>query len=123
MWYTNPDEQSYWSQVTLDSNELILVSDAVRNPRSMEYMKFLWTDCNRKQLKYVNCGLFSLVIKSPQPTVCKSYEYECSHLKPGPITFFRRIVDVGVVNRWFYIAKEMEDYDINDEQLSKATAN
>ena len=116
VWYAKPDEQSYWNQMTSDSNELLLLSNSVRNPRSAQYINNLWTSRSREQLRYVNCGLFSLIIESPQPTLCKSYDYACSHLKPGPITFHKRIVDIGVVGRWLYIGREMQDYDVNDDE-------
>ena len=28
----------------------------------------------------------------------------------------RNIVDVGVLGRWIYLRREMEDYDISDEE-------
>ena len=113
-WYKNPDENSFRALLIESSNELALVSEPVRNPLSTQRVETLWSYANSVEWKYYNFVFFSIIFQLSGPSTCKTYENTCSHLKPGPQSYYERILDIGFMGKWFSMETAMTDYDIND---------
>ncbi|XP_076307965.1 mitochondrial import inner membrane translocase subunit Tim29 isoform X1 [Tachypleus tridentatus] len=116
---TNPDETSFQNSLILCRNELSLVSDSTRNPRSDGHMQYLLNCYNQGLLHRASCGPFSVIWVDDYHPDCSLYDARCSYLKPRYLTFYERIVDVGIFGTWWNLRKMMIDYDVNPEEWNK----
>ncbi|XP_022239620.1 mitochondrial import inner membrane translocase subunit Tim29-like isoform X2 [Limulus polyphemus] len=116
---TNPDEQSFRNSLILCRNELSLVSDSIRNPKSDSHMQYLLNCYNQGLLHRASCGPFSVIWVDNYHPDCSLYDARCSYLKPRYLTFYERIVDVGIFGKWWNLRKMMIDYDVNPEEWNK----
>ena len=113
IWYQNPDEKSFNTELQQCSNALSLLSKLTRNPSSELHVDRLLLLRNEDLLSYVSFGLFSFIIRQNTNNICTNYGYTCQHLQPGFWTYFDRIEDVGLFNKWFILDRKMIDYDVN----------
>ncbi|XP_019769948.1 mitochondrial import inner membrane translocase subunit Tim29 [Dendroctonus ponderosae] len=111
--HLNPDLKSFRSKYIESANNLSLVPLTLANPRSVEHLKHIERCFNRKFIRYQNLGLFSIMWVDKRSKECDSYESNCSYLKVPFWNVSSRILDVGFLNVWWIISRQMLDYDIN----------
>lgn len=113
IWYQNPDEKSFNTELQQCSNAISLLSRLTRNPSSELHVDRLLHLRNEDLLTYVSFGLFSLIIRRNTNDICNNYDYTCQHLQPGFWTYYDKIEDVGLFKKWLILDKKMIDYDVN----------
>lgn len=113
---TNPDEYSFQDQLVLHTDELAMLSDAIKNPESDNYIRYLTTCHNQGLLRRLNLIFFSVMWVDDYHSDCNLYAAECSYLKPRYITWYDRVIDVGVYGHWWNVNRKMKDMDINPDE-------
>ncbi|XP_064605217.1 mitochondrial import inner membrane translocase subunit Tim29-like [Liolophura sinensis] len=113
---TNPDEQSYKIKLKSAANDLLLVSDMVRNPKSDHFVQKLSWAYKDGKLKYQTFGVFSVMWLDSFPSRLNLFEAKCSHLKTPWYQFHQNVVDIGYLGKWRVIDKEMVDYDVKPSE-------
>ena len=112
-----PDLQSYADELFKSSNDLLQVSSLVRNKASDAIVRDLITSYHQNRLVCKNLGLFSIILKYDFPDECDAYDKNCYYVQPRWIKLYERIVDIGMLGRWFMLEKAMVDYDVNDDEF------
>lgn len=116
---TNPDEFSFREQLINYANELSLVGELARNPVTDEHFLFIESCYNAGLVRRLSCGAFSVMWIDNYDKACAVYKSSCSYLKPRYLTFYERIIDVGFLNKWWWISNVMADYDVNPDEWNK----
>lgn len=114
----NPDETMFREQLIQSSIKLIQVGEPIRNPVSVQHIKWLEQCYNEGLIRRINLGILSLIWLDNYDRDCFLYKAVCSYLKPRYITFHERIVDVGFLERWWLLERKMKDYDVNEAEFS-----
>ncbi|XP_072026285.1 mitochondrial import inner membrane translocase subunit Tim29-like [Amphiura filiformis] len=112
-WSKNPDENNFDKSLLDASNDLVLLSDAVRNPDSEAFIRRVTVLRNEGVLRRMNLLVGSVMWWDNYDKDVAMYDAQCDHLKVKWRNFQERILDVGFHGRWWYLNKAMEDYDIN----------
>lgn len=115
---TNPDENNYRDTVISYSTQLIMIGPAIRNPGAKKYLEEIETYYNQEILKRVSLGLFSLILKENYNDYIGIYKAHCPYLEVPFYKFYEKIVDIGFMNRWHILEKEMIDCDVNPQEWS-----
>ena len=118
VYHENPDEQSYIDGLIENSNDLLQLSDLIRNPKSDHYIQELISYQNQGRLSRKNFGLFSLITVDEYGKDCDLYNTKCYYLQPRWHQLWKQVVDVGVLRHWYFLEKAMKNYDINEEELA-----
>lgn len=116
---TNPNEQHLHVTLLEDANELMLVGDVVRNPKSDEHIQTLLKAMKDDRLRRISLGFFSFLYITQFTKGIDLYEAQCRQVKPHWTQFHKHIVDVGVFGKWLTINKAMRDFDINPEEWTE----
>ena len=112
-WTQNPDEKDFDKALLDSSNDLVLLSDAIRNPDSDAHIQKVTTLRNEGVLRRMSLGVCSVMWRDNYDKNLALYDAKCDHLQVKWRNFHERILDVGFMNRWWYLNRAMEDYDIN----------
>ena len=112
-WQHNPTEDSFRQQLVDKANDLLQLSDLIRNPTSNNYVQKLTRSYNEGLVRRFNLGVCSLIWLDNYDKGVDVYQAQCKSLKVGWLDMKDRIVDIGVLGRWIYMDKAMVDYDIN----------
>lgn len=126
LYKTNPDIISYRDKRRLYMNDLILCC-SVYNRKTEYYLNSLARLENSNQLEIKSLVFFSLIMAKDFSSETQVYEKRCAQLNnPSKFNIFNsvnvvlkflsRIVDVGVCNKWYYLAKNFENYDIDERE-------
>ena len=116
-WNQRPNMQCYSDQLFKSSNDLLQVSSLIRNKKTDAYVRDLITSYYHNRLVCKNLGLFSVIIQNDFPEDCDSYDKNCYYVQPRWTKLHERIVDIGLLGRWFILEKAMVDYDINEYEF------
>lgn len=119
---TNPSVESFYQNVTENANKLVTVGDPIRNPYSEKHVKSLVDYANRGLLRRFTFGVCSFIWVDNFDESVDLYEAQCKHLKVGWLDWRERIVDFGMVGRWWQLDKAMQEYDVNPDEW-KVTSN
>ncbi|KAK3594578.1 hypothetical protein CHS0354_006267 [Potamilus streckersoni] len=110
---TNPSEQSFRCQLIDNTTDLMMIGNAIRNPKSSSHIE----DQNKLALKgclnYQSLLFFSVMYRTEFSSEVGLYEANCKFVKPHWTEFHKSVVDVGLFGRWIYLDKAMKDFDIN----------
>lgn len=98
--------------------KLILVGEPIRNPVSVQHIKWLEQCYNEGLIRRLNLGILSLIWVDNYDKDCSFYKAVCPYLKPRFVTFHERIVDVGFLGKWWLLERKMKNYDINEAEFS-----
>ena len=109
----NPTEDSFREQLQNNANDLLLLSDLIRNPVSDSHVQKLISGYNEGVVRRLNLGVCSLMWLDNYDPQVDLYKAQCKPLKVGWLEMRERIVDIGVLERWIYMEKAMIDYDVN----------
>ncbi|ESO89105.1 hypothetical protein LOTGIDRAFT_106249 [Lottia gigantea] len=112
----NPTEASFKELIIENANDLALVGEPIRSKTSDKFMENVIHKFNDGYLRYQNVGLFSIIYKTEYNKGLKLFNAQCKYAKPHWTEFHKSILDVGVLGRWIYIDKAMENYDINEDE-------
>lgn len=93
--------------------DLILVNPSLQRKQSAEHLHFIQENYNIDQIRRLNLLLFSIIWIDKHGNQCKTYENICDYLKISWMEFKDNIIDIGFLNQWWILSKNMEDYDIN----------
>lgn len=114
---SNPNELSFHDQVITSQNDLIELSDDVRNRSSLDHVLYLNQCFKERTLHRFNLGFLSLLIRldvNPQNAL---YAYQCQYLKPSYKSYIQdRLVDVGIAGKWRLLDYYMSDFDVNPDE-------
>ncbi|KAI5703912.1 hypothetical protein M8J76_001385 [Diaphorina citri] len=115
--WANPDADNYFTQVLENHLRLVMVPNSIRNASSEKYIHTLETYHNLNLLRHQTFGIFSIVFKEDFSDHLEVYKKQCDYLHPSYLAYLKeRIVDVGFLNHWYFMAKAMENYDVNPEE-------
>ena len=109
----NPTEDSFRHQLQNNANDLLLLSDLIRNPVSDNHVQKLVRSYNEGLIRRLSLGVCSLIWLDNYDKDVDVYQARCKSLKVGWLEMKDRIIDIGVLDRWIYMEKAMIDYDIN----------
>lgn len=109
----NPNEIDFKDDLRRCTNEIIMISDTCRNPKSAEHLRYLQICYNESVIHYTNLGIASIMYVSDFSDSCSSYRTQCTYLKPSYFDFPSRIVDFGIMGKWWNIYSKIADYDVN----------
>ena len=118
VYHENPDEQSYIAGLIENANDLLQLSDLIRNPNSDQYIQELVGYHNQGRLTRKSLGLFSLMFVQEYGEQCDLYNAQCYYLQSRWHQLWRQVVDIGILNHWYFLEKAMKDYDVNEAELA-----
>ncbi|KAL0117576.1 hypothetical protein PUN28_010408 [Cardiocondyla obscurior] len=119
----NPDETMFREQLIQNSLKLIQVGESIRNPVSVEHIKWLEQCYNEGLIRRLNLGVLSLIWLDNYDKDCSLYKAICPYLKPRYITFHERIIDVGFLEKYWLLERKMKDYDVNEDEFNIVVNN
>jgi Translocase of the Inner Mitochondrial membrane 29 len=92
-------------------------SVSIQNKKTIAYLKTMEDYHNSGVIRYFSFGLFSIMWVDNYDKHLGLFEAQCDYLKPTYLEILqKRIVDVGFMNRWWLLKKNMKDFDVNDEE-------
>jgi Translocase of the Inner Mitochondrial membrane 29 len=109
----NPTRLSFIDALLESNNDLIQVPATARNTQSESFVVEAVRYHSADRLRYVNLGLFSLILHEDFNKSCDVYEAHCTYLSPSLFLFYQRVVDIGLFNHWLKIEGAMKDFDVN----------
>lgn len=109
----NPSEIDFRDNLKKITNDVILVSEECRNPKSLGYLSFLQTCYNEEVIHYRSLGIISFMYTSELNNSCDLYKAHCQYLKPSYLSMFTKIVDVGFMGKWWNTHIKTTNYDVN----------
>lgn len=109
----NPSELDFKDNLKTLANEVVLVSEDCRNPKSIEHLRFLDMGYNQGVLHYRNLGIASVMYTTELNDSCDLYKINCEYMKPSYLSFPTKIVDVGFMGKWWNIHIKTTNYDVN----------
>ena len=118
---TNPDEVSYREHLRKYANEMLLISDAIRNKTANEHLLFVTQSYNEGRIRRMNLGVCSIMWFDNYDKDLSLFKAQCKHLRSGWLEMADRTVDVGVFGHWLILENKMIDYDINTDEWPEET--
>lgn len=109
----NPNELDFKDSLKRTANEVVLVSEECQNPKAVEHLRHLDMCYNEDVIHYFSLGIASIMYTSSLNDACDLYKSQCSYLKPSILSYPSKIVDVGIMGRWWNIYRKTNNYDIN----------
>lgn len=109
----NPSEIDFKDVMKRVTNDVILVSEDCRNPKSIEHLRYIQKCYNEGVIHYRSLGIISFMYTSELNDSCDLYKAHCSYLKPSYLSLFSRIVDVGFMGKWWNTYIKTTNYDVN----------
>lgn len=117
---TNPTMESYYDQLIVNQNEMVMVNPIVRNTFSYDYLFNQWQMSNTSSLRRLNLLFFSILWKADFPHSSGLYTANCKYLQPKYISYLtEKVVDIGFLGRWWILAQSLKDFDINPDEWSE----
>ncbi|XP_076387499.1 mitochondrial import inner membrane translocase subunit Tim29 isoform X2 [Megachile rotundata] len=114
----NPDESSFREQLLQSTIKIMQIGEAVRNPVSEKHVKWLGQCYNEGIVRRMNLGIISLIWLDDYDKTYSSYKAACPYLQVQYTTFYQRIVDFGILDKWWVLESKMKDYDVNEAEFS-----
>ncbi|XP_060525087.1 mitochondrial import inner membrane translocase subunit Tim29 [Cylas formicarius] len=109
----NPNLQSFRAKYIECANNLNLVPQTLVNKKAAEHLKYMEQCFNAGLIRYINCGIFSVIWVDKYSEGCDLYENNCPYLQVPYVGVLSRILDIGFLNIWWITSRKMLDYDIN----------
>lgn len=113
----NPNETDFIEQLRSHNTKMVLVDPACQNPTSSQYLTFLERCYNEGIVRRLNFGIFSLLWLDDYERALGIYKATCSYTRPELLSWHKRIIDVGFLNKWWKIDENMVDFDINQNNF------
>ena len=112
----NPSGAEFESCMVEASNELLMLSDAIRSPAADSHLRRLIEAQNAGCLRRLNLGVCSLMWCDNYDAGVDVYAARCRAIGVRWRDIPSRVVDVGVLGRWLWLERAMVDYDINPDE-------
>ena len=112
----NPTYQDYLAQLRNYQCEMTFVAEPVRSPTAVKYLQFLESNHNEGRLRRMSLGVFSIMWIADYNKDLNLYKAICKYLGPEILTFHTRIVDFGILEKWWIMDRKMVDYDVNFDE-------
>ncbi|CAK8677743.1 unnamed protein product [Clavelina lepadiformis] len=119
LYKTTPSEAQYNAALVEASNDLLLLSDTERNKTTDNYVQYLLQFSCKGMLRYKHMGFFSLIYHSNHDKDARTYISQCKYTNPRWHHFPKRVMDVGLLGRWWRLSYTMTDYDVDFKVLPK----
>lgn len=119
-WYSakhNPSEIDFYDRLRKYNTELILVNPACQNRVSAEYLTFVERSVNEGLVRKLNLGVCSLLWLDNYDKAVALYQATCTYTKPDYLTWHKRVIDVGFLDKWWTLEEKMVNYDVNEENI------
>ncbi|XP_051171405.1 mitochondrial import inner membrane translocase subunit Tim29 [Leptopilina boulardi] len=113
----NPDMSSYRDQLLNNESKLTQVAQHLRNSESENYVTWVEQCYNEGIIRELNLGIISFIWLDNYDENSAVYKAKCSYLKPQYLTFYKRIIDIGFMDKWWLLEDKMHDYDVNIAQF------
>lgn len=122
----NPDKINYDDKRKLYHEDMIMCGSTY-NKKSEYYLKELNRLDYSDQLEYRSFIFFSLILIKRYNDYNDIYEKQCAELNnPNKynifnlpnrlLKFMSRIVDIGIMDNWRYLEKNLKDFDIDEDE-------
>ena len=92
----------------------------IRNPMSEKYVTWVEQCYNEGIIRRLNLGIVSLMWLDNFDSTTAVYKATCPYLKPRFVTFYQRIIDIGFVDKWWFLEQKMKNYDINEAEFQQS---
>lgn len=109
----NPTEMDFKDNLKRITNDVILVSDDCRNPKSIDYLNFIQTCYNEEVIHYRSFGIISFMYTTDLNDSCDLYKAHCQYLQPSYMSMLSRIIDIGFMGKWWNTHIKTTNYDVN----------
>ncbi|XP_077500797.1 mitochondrial import inner membrane translocase subunit Tim29 isoform X2 [Amblyomma americanum] len=113
---TNPGAGSFADALSHSANELLLLSDATRNPESEAHVRRLEACRCNGALRSWDLLLATVVWEADHADSCDLYAARCNFLQPRPLLEPQRLLDIGLLGTWLNLARMMRDCDVNHSE-------
>ncbi|XP_065342357.1 mitochondrial import inner membrane translocase subunit Tim29 [Cloeon dipterum] len=115
----NPDQVSYRHHLLEAQNDVAFTCASIQNKNAVAYLSHLEELHNQGIIRYYSFGVVSIMWFDNYSKSLGLYEARCDYLKPSYLDIAKsRIVDVGFLNKWWFLNRNMIDFDVNDEEWS-----
>lgn len=108
---------SYRDQLLNNESKLTQVAQHLRNSESENYVTWVEQCYNEGIIRQLNLGIISFIWLDNYDENSAVYKAKCSYLKPQYLTFYKRIIDIGFMDKWWLLEDKMHDYDVNIAQF------
>ncbi|XP_075979880.1 mitochondrial import inner membrane translocase subunit Tim29 [Anticarsia gemmatalis] len=113
LYKNNPNEIDFRHELKRISNEVVMVSSECLNEKAADHLRYLDTCYNQGVIHYRSLGIASIMYTSELNDSCDLYKAHCSYVQPSYFSFPSRIVDVGLMGKWWNLYKKTTNYDVN----------
>lgn len=113
----NPSESDFIHQLRSYNIKMVMVDPVCQNPVSSQYLIFIERCYNEGIVRKLNLGIFSVLWLDNYNRALGLYKTTCSFTQPDLLTWHKRIIDIGFLDKWWKIEEKMIDYDINEDNL------
>lgn len=93
----------------------------IRNPVTENYVTWVEQCFNEGIVRRLNLGIVSFMWLDNFDRATAVYKATCPYLKPRFVTFYQRIIDIGFMDRWWFLEEKMNDYDINEAEFQHSS--
>ena len=112
----NPTERQFYQNVLANSNELLMLSDNIRNPFCDTYTQRILEAYNAGCVRRLNLGVISLIWLDNYSKEVDLVNARTKPLKVGWLDLHERIIDVGFCGTWLFLSKSMDNFDVNPNE-------
>ncbi|KAJ0175061.1 hypothetical protein K1T71_009202 [Dendrolimus kikuchii] len=113
----NPNEMEFKDTIKRMGNEIALVNEDCLNPKSIDHLRFIDMCYNQGVIHYRSFGLVSFMYTSDLSESCDLYKAHCKYMQPTYFSLPSKIIDVGLMGRWWNIYIKTTNYDVNYNNL------
>ncbi|XP_026671440.1 mitochondrial import inner membrane translocase subunit Tim29 isoform X2 [Ceratina calcarata] len=113
----NPTESSFKEELLQNTIKIMQVGQNVRNPITENYVKWLGQCYNEGIVRRLNLGIISFIWLDDYDEMCALYKAICPYLKVRYLTFHKRVIDIGFMDKWWVLDNKMKDYDVNEAEF------
>lgn len=119
-WYSakhNPSEIEFYDRLRKHNTEMILVNQTCHNTVSAEHLKFLERSVNAGIVRKLNLGVCSMLWLDNYDKAIALYQATCTYTQPDYLTWYKRVIDIGFLDKWWKLEEKMIDYDVNEANI------
>lgn len=113
----NPDERDFKDTLKRKGNEVALVNEDCLNPKSIDHLRFIDMCYNQGIIHYRSFGIVSVMYTSELSEACDLYKAHCKYMQPTYLGLPSKIIDVGLMGKWWNIYIKTTNYDVNYNNL------
>lgn len=119
-WYCarhNPSETEFFDRLRKYNAEMILVNPVCHKPTSVEHLIFVERSLNEGIIRKLNLGVCTLLWLDNYDKSVALYQATCTYTQPDYLTWHKRVIEVGFLDKWWTLEEKMVDYDVNENNI------